>query len=78
MENYQKKTSREHILERPNMYIGASNETTQQEYIFRNDKIIKTDVTYVQGLLKIINEIIDNSVDVAIKTNFKGCNWSAG
>jgi DNA topoisomerase-2 len=74
MENYQKKTSREHILERPNMYIGASNETTQQEYIFRNDKIIKTDVTYVQGLLKIINEIIDNSVDVAIKTNFKGCN----
>ena len=28
----------------------------------------------VPALLKIINEIIDNSFDIAIKTNFKGCN----
>lgn len=73
LETYKKKTSREHILERPNMYIGASNDITCSEYIL-DETIHKADVTYVPGLLKIINEIIDNSVDIAIKTNFEGCN----
>lgn len=73
-EVYKKKTPREHILERPNMYIGASNEVEADEYISVNGKIQKQTVKYVPGLLKIINEIIDNSVDIAIKTDFKGCN----
>lgn len=73
-EIYKKKTSREHILERPNMYIGASNVVEVEDYCLVNDKIQKTSVKCVPGLLKIINEIIDNSVDIAIKTNFEGCN----
>lgn len=72
-EVYKKKTSREHILERPNMYIGANNLISSTEYILENDKMIQKDVEFVPGLLKIINEIIDNSVDIAIKTDFKGC-----
>lgn len=75
MENYLKKTSREHILERPNMYIGANNLVKSNEYVLINDSRIGIkEVEYVPGLLKIINEIIDNSVDIAIKTGFKGCN----
>ena len=62
--------SREHILIRPNMYIGAVTEQKSQEYI--NGKL--EEVVFTPGLAKIINEIIDNSVDVAIKTDFKGCN----
>ncbi len=73
-EVYKKKTSREHILERPNMYIGANNLISSSEYVLENDKIIQKEVDFVPGLLKIINEIIDNSVDIAIKTDFKGCN----
>ena len=73
-EIYKKKTSREHILERPNMYIGASNVVEVEDYCLVNDKIQRTNVKCVPGLLKIINEIIDNSVDIAIKTNFEGCN----
>ena len=73
-EIYKKKTSREHILERPNMYIGASNVVEVEDYCLVNDKIQRTSVKCVPGLLKIINEIIDNSVDIAIKTNFEGCN----
>lgn len=69
-----KKTSREHILERPNMYIGSNNVNTYNEYVIDGDIIVKKDVEYIQGLLKIINEIIDNSVDVAIKTDFNKCN----
>jgi DNA topoisomerase-2 len=55
------------------MYIGANNLITSTEYILENDKMVQKDVEFVPGLLKIINEIIDNSVDIAIKTDFKGC-----
>lgn len=74
MEEIKKKSHREHILERPNMYIGASNEVETEEYILSDSKIQKQTVKCIPGLLKIINEIIDNSVDIAIKTGFKGCN----
>lgn len=74
MEVYEKKSPREHILERPNMYIGASNFVEVEDYLLINDKLQKTTVSCIPGLLKIINEIIDNSVDIAIKTDFKGCN----
>jgi DNA gyrase/topoisomerase IV subunit B len=66
-----KLTEREHIIQRPSMYIGAVDLTKSQDYIFADGKIQYKEVEYVPGLIKIINEIIDNSVDVAIKTNFK-------
>lgn len=69
-----KLTEREHIISRPSMYIGAVDLTKTNEYIFEDDKIQYKEVQYVPGLIKIINEIIDNSVDVAIKTDFKSSN----
>lgn len=67
-------TPREHLLLRPTMYIGSIDENETQEYLERNDKIGLYTVSYIPALFKIINEIIDNSVDIAIKTDFKGCN----
>lgn len=69
-----KLTEREHIIQRPSMYIGAVDLTKVNEYVFEDDKIQYKEIAYVPGLIKIINEIIDNSVDVAIKTNFKSSN----
>lgn len=69
-----KLTEREHIISRPSMYIGAVDVTASNEYILDDNKIQYKEVSYVPGLIKIINEIIDNSVDVAIKTNFKSSN----
>ena len=69
-----KLSEREHIIQRPSMYIGAVDLTKTSEYLFESGKIQYNEVEYVPGLIKIINEIIDNSVDVAIKTNFTGCN----
>ena len=66
-----KLTEREHIIKRPSMYIGAVDLTKSVEYLYEDGKIQLREVQYVPGLIKIINEIIDNSVDVAIKTNFK-------
>lgn len=66
-----KMTDREHVVSRPSMYIGAVDLTKSVEYLYEDGKIQLREVHYVPGLIKIINEIIDNSVDVAIKTNFK-------
>lgn len=64
---------RQHILERPGMYIGGVSLVNQDQWIINQDtgKFKYETLHVVPGLLKIINEIIDNSIDVAIDTNFK-------
>lgn len=64
-----KLSERMHILTRPSMYIGQVVRGTHTEWILENNKIIQKDVSYVPGLLKIINEIIDNSIDEYVKTD---------
>lgn len=67
---------REHLLLRPQMYIGAVDKTEINDFVINNDtnKVENKVVSIVPGLVKIINEIIDNSIDVAIKTNFEYSN----
>lgn len=67
-------SDREHILARPSMYIGGVDKVKSTEWIFKDGAMSLEEVEYVPGLLKIINEIIDNSTDVAIKTNFEFAN----
>lgn len=74
MHNIKSLSDREHIRIRPAMYIGSINETKSYEYILEDDKIVYKETSYVPGLIKIINEILDNSVDVAIKSNFESSN----
>lgn len=63
---------REHILVRPNIYIGAVDKNTFNDYFFDgNNNVTYQEVEYVQGFVKIINEVIDNSVDEAIRTKFE-------
>jgi DNA topoisomerase-2 len=54
----------QHILTRPAMYIGSVNTEPLSGII---EGIYQT-VTVVPGLLKIINEILDNSVDEFVRT----------
>ena len=61
----------EHILERPNMYIGSIDEGEFQEYVLENGKFEYKSVKYVPGFVKIINEVIDNSTDEYIRSNGK-------
>jgi len=67
-------TDREHVLLRSAMYIGAVDLVKSYDYILIDDKIIYQELEFVPGLIKIINEIIDNSIDEAIKTDFKYSN----
>jgi DNA topoisomerase-2 len=61
---------RDHVRLRTGMYLGAvSNETIER---FIKGKWLKT--SYVPAIFKMINEILDNSIDEAIRTNFKYAN----
>lgn len=71
---HKKLSEREHIIKRPAMYIGAVDLTKVDEFFLDGDSMVYSTVEYVPGLIKIINEIIDNSVDEAIKNNFKFSN----
>lgn len=64
-------TDREHLILRPSMYIGSINFEEQEDFNFDNDHIKYENFKIIPGLCKIINEVIDNSIDEAIKTNFK-------
>lgn len=55
---------REHVLLRPSMYCGSLSLETQYRFIEGN----KRKVELVPGLLKVCNELIDNSVDEYIRS----------
>lgn len=70
MTDFKVLTDRDHILLRPAMYIGSTTLEEHQQFISGQ----WTELKYSSGLVKIINEIIDNSVDEAIRTKFKFAN----
>ncbi|XP_029954147.1 DNA topoisomerase 2-alpha [Salarias fasciatus] len=61
---YQKKTQLEHILLRPDSYIGSVEPVTQQMWVYDTDAQLNCrDVTFVPGLYKIFDEILVNAAD---------------
>lgn len=57
---YQKKTQHEHIMLRPDTYIGSIQFDKQQLYVYNKDLqgIELREVTYVPGLYKIFGKAI--------------------
>eukprot|EP00835_Amoeboradix_gromovi_P000945 NODE_36_length_31474_cov_0.342438.p1 type:complete len:1203 gc:universal NODE_36_length_31474_cov_0.342438:25140-21532(-) len=63
---YQKKTQLEHILLRPDTYIGSIEKATQEMWIVdNNNKMTKKTISFVPGLYKIFDEILVNAADNA-------------
>ncbi|XP_023133313.2 DNA topoisomerase 2-beta isoform X1 [Amphiprion ocellaris] len=61
---YQKKTQLEHILLRPDTYIGSVEPITQQMWVFDEEiGMNQREITYVPGLYKIFDEILVNAAD---------------
>ncbi|VCX40920.1 unnamed protein product [Gulo gulo] len=61
---YQKKTQLEHILLRPDTYIGSVELVTQHMWVYDEDIGINyREVTFVPGLYKIFDEILVNAAD---------------
>lgn len=66
-EKFQILSPREHIRLRPGMYVGSVSIEEVERFIMGKWKTVR----YVPALSKMVDEIIDNSIDEAIRTNFK-------
>jgi len=64
-ETYQKKTQLEHILLRPDTYIGSVEAQTQPCWVLESatGQIVNKTITFVPGLYKIFDEIVVNAAD---------------
>ena len=62
---YQKKTQLEHILLRPDTYIGSIEQQRDKLWVFdkEKDSLELREIAYVPGLFKIFDEIIVNAAD---------------
>ncbi|KAI9916196.1 hypothetical protein PsorP6_017912 [Peronosclerospora sorghi] len=62
---YQKKSQLEHILLRPDTYVGSIEHVEQNMWVFDDEKkrMVMKKITYVPGLYKIFDEIIVNACD---------------
>jgi DNA topoisomerase-2 len=62
-EMYQKKTQLEHILLRPDTYVGSIEKHTQNLWVYENEEMVQRSISYVPGLYKIFDEILVNAAD---------------
>lgn len=69
-EDFRILTARQHVRERIGMYMGSSSKEEIERFVMGEWK--KAD--YVPALSKMVDEILDNSIDEAIRTKFKYAN----
>ena len=69
-ENFRILTARQHVRERIGMYMGSSSQEEIERFVMGQWKVAK----YVPALSKMIDEILDNSIDEAIRTKFEYAN----
>lgn len=64
-DRYQKLTQLEHIIKRPDTYIGSVERTKQQMWVFNSEssQMEYREVQFVPGLYKIFDEILVNAAD---------------
>lgn len=65
---YQKKTQLEHILLRPDTYVGSVEPLKQTMWVYDDvlDAIVSKEITYVPGLYKIFDEILGKVSNKAV------------
>ncbi len=72
---YGKLSQREHILLRPDTYVGSNELSTEELWVYDNqeEKIIKKSIIYNPALLKIFDEALVNASDASV--NDKTCDY---
>ena len=69
-EDFKILSARDHVRMRTGMYLGSTSKETVERFILGKWQKIE----YVPALNKMVDEIIDNAIDEAIRTNFKHAN----
>jgi len=62
-ETFKKLSDIDHCLLRPGMYIGSIKPNTSYKYILYDNKMTLKEITYNPGFIKLLDEIVTNSVD---------------
>lgn len=68
-DKYRKLTDREHVLNRPGMYIGSTSSHTESLEVYNGTNIHERSVTYNPGFIKLFDEVLSNSVDEHRRNN---------
>lgn len=66
-----------HVRQRPQMYIGSTDTQKENRWALAtdyNDWIQFREVEYVPGIVKMFDEVISNSIDEALRTDFEFAN----
>ena len=58
---YKKVTQIEHVLMRPDMYIGPVSVNDEQMWVLEGEDFVYKKIKYVPGLYKIFDEILVNA-----------------
>ncbi|KAK6343214.1 DNA topoisomerase 2 [Orbilia blumenaviensis] len=68
-DKYQKLSQEDHVLIRPDTYIGSVERTESKMWIYSKDedRMVYSEVSFVPGLYKIFDEIIVNAADNKIR-----------
>ena len=72
---YGKLSQREHILLRPDTYVGSNELSSEELWVFneKEAKIVKKTIKYNPALLKIFDEALVNASDASV--NDKTCDY---
>lgn len=64
-QKFRKLSEVEHVLLRPGRYIGSITPHTENTYVYdlATKRMVKREVTYNPGFLKLFDEVVSNSVD---------------
>lgn len=66
-EIYQKMTQLEHILLRPDTYIGSTEHQQQPMWVLEEGRMVQRTISFVPGLYKIFDEILVNAADNKVR-----------
>lgn len=64
---YQKKSQLEHILLRPDTYIGSTEKKDDRLWVHDGQQLVQQEITYAPGLYKIFDEILVNAADNKVR-----------
>ncbi len=69
-------SQKEHVLKRPGLYLGSINAVEEDGFLYNSesDKFEFVSYEYVPALVKVIREVIDNSIDEGLRTNWRFAN----
>ena len=62
-QKYQKYTQLEHILARPDTYVGSLEKEIEKQWVVDGGKMVQKQIVHVPGLFKIFDEILVNAID---------------